>query len=94
MTYLWEESEFVEQCHNRWMLRRNRVQTSPSYQDDWYGQQCGGCRFYVPLSGPLGEDYGGCTNAKSAFDKQLMFEHDGCPAYEGGDGEFKTIFGS
>ena len=64
--------------HQRWLDRRHRVQESPAYQEAWYGAQCGSCRYWVPLSGALGSDYGGCTNDRSEFDMRLMFEHDGC----------------
>ena len=32
--------------------------------------------------GALTDDYGGCTNPQSSFDKQIMFEHDGCDAFD------------
>lgn len=69
-------------CHQRWLARRNRKQEEGSYKDEWYQQQCGACRFFIPLTGILGADYGGCSNPASPFDKSLMFEHDGCEHFE------------
>ena len=68
--------------HDRWMPRRNRKPESPEYRDEWYVQQCGMCRFWIPLSGELGSDYGACTNPRSPFDGRVQFEHDGCDEYE------------
>jgi hypothetical protein len=70
------------EIHRRWVQRRNRDTGSPDYREEWYGEQCLHCRFYVPLEGPLGADWGACTNATSPFDRQVMFEHDGCDAFE------------
>lgn len=66
--------------HERWILKRNRRQESPKYEDSWYAEQCGACRFFIALSGKLGLDYGACCNANSAFDGVVRFEHDGCSA--------------
>ena len=48
----------------------------------WGIQQCFNCCYFIPLSGAFQNDYGGCTNKKSPFDKQVMFEHDGCDFHE------------
>ena len=69
-------------CHLRWSERLNRRVGSPEYLDSWIDEQCGGCRFFVTLSGVLGSDYGACTNVASLFDGRVMFEHDGCEAFE------------
>ena len=71
--------------HARWMDQRNRWQESDAYRDEWYASQCGACRWWVPLSGALGLDYGGCTNARSAFDGRIRFEHDGCDEFQPAD---------
>ena len=34
------------------------------------------------FSGVFADDYGGCSNQRSPFDKQVMFEHDGCEFHE------------
>ncbi|WP_449346118.1 DUF3027 domain-containing protein [Streptomyces xanthochromogenes] len=48
------------------------------YRDEWFDEQCGGCRFLIALSGELGLDWGACTHADSQFDGHVRFEHDGC----------------
>lgn len=68
----------AEACHKRWLARRNRKQESERYREDWWAEQCGRCRYFVPLVGALGTDYGACTNPSSAFDGMVRFEHDGC----------------
>jgi hypothetical protein len=73
---------FAAETHRRWMTRRNRRQEDPAYRDEWRDAQCGHCRFWVPLSGALGADYGACTNPASSFDGRAQFEHDGCDEFE------------
>jgi DUF3027 family protein len=75
-------SEHFKSVHKRWMARRNRRQESPDYKDDWYAEQCGRCRFWLPLAGEIGSDYGVCSNPKSPFDGLARFEHDGCDVFE------------
>lgn len=70
------------EVHERWMARRNRIQEGSEYKDEWYAEQCLRCWHYVPLTGALREDYGACTNPQSPFDQRVMFEHDGCEAFE------------
>lgn len=82
MTQLEHDTRRHDEIHNRWRDAKNRDQDDSSYLDAWYGEQCGACRHWLPLAGALGEDYGGCTNAQSPFDKHVMFEHDGCEAFE------------
>jgi len=77
-TFLANSREHAEACHQRWHHRRNRRQEDATYEDEWYGQQCGACRYYVPLRGALADDYGACSNVRSALDGQVVFEHDGC----------------
>jgi hypothetical protein len=43
--------------------------------------RCGGCRFWIALTGVLGDDYGACTNPDSVRDGVVQFEHDGCGAF-------------
>lgn len=74
--------EHFKAAHERWMARRNRRQDSPGYKDEWYAQQCGACRFWLPLEGRFGSDYGVCSNAGSPFDGTVRFEHDGCDFFE------------
>jgi hypothetical protein len=35
--------------------------------------------------GALGSDYGACINRESRFDGRVMFEHDGCAAFDEAD---------
>ncbi|HEV7689790.1 MAG TPA: DUF3027 domain-containing protein [Hyphomonadaceae bacterium] len=67
-----------DNLHDRWTSKLNRDVGSPDYREEWRVQQCLHCTFYVPLSGALGQDFGACSNARSKFDKTVMFEHDGC----------------
>ncbi|MEV7376465.1 DUF3027 domain-containing protein [Streptomyces sp. NPDC090301] len=67
-----------DDVHRRWLQLLNRSTGSPSYRDEWFDEQCGGCRFWIPLSGDLGLDWGACTHADSRFDGRVRFEHDGC----------------
>jgi hypothetical protein len=53
---------FAETTHHRWSDRRLRKMEDPAYRDEWYAEQCGGCRFWIALTGVLGSDYGGCVN--------------------------------
>lgn len=69
--------------HRRWIRRVNRDISAPdSYRDEWRAEQCLACWHFVPLAGTLGKDFGACTNAESPFDQRVMFEHDGCEAFE------------
>jgi hypothetical protein len=76
------DPHFAAETHRRWRQRRHRRQEDPGYQEEWWGQQCGHCRFWIPLSGVLGSDYGACTNPASPFDGCIMFEHDGCEFFQ------------
>ncbi|MFJ6705758.1 MULTISPECIES: DUF3027 domain-containing protein [unclassified Streptomyces] len=68
-------------CHKRWSQVQNRSTRRSDYRDDWYDEQCGGCRYWVALSGELGRDWGVCTRAASEFDGRVRFEHDGCDLF-------------
>ncbi|MFG6194504.1 DUF3027 domain-containing protein [Nonomuraea sp. JJY05] len=67
--------------HERWVRDRNRRTEDPGYRESWYAEQCGGCRFWFPLAGELGLDYGVCASAASPFDGRVRFEHDGCEGF-------------
>ncbi|MEU0403451.1 DUF3027 domain-containing protein [Streptomyces sp. NPDC006197] len=58
---------------------------NPGYRDEWFDEQCGGCRFWIALSGELGLDWGACTRADSRFDGRVRFEHDGCERFSARD---------
>lgn len=81
-----EDFRHLGASYQRWMDRRNRKQESPDYRDEWYAEQCGHCRFWVPLTGALGADWGVCTNPRSPFDGRVQFEHDGCDEFEPSEG--------
>jgi hypothetical protein len=76
-----DQNHFAE-CHRRWRQVRNRDVDSPdTYEDSWFETQCGGCRFFVRLTGVFSEDYGACTNEMSKCDGLVRFEHDGCEEF-------------
>ncbi|MFF9853395.1 DUF3027 domain-containing protein [Streptomyces litmocidini] len=78
-----------DEVHERWLRALNRPTGAPGHRDEWYDEQCGGCRFWVALSGDLGRDWGSCTRAGAAFEGQVRFEHDGCASFTGrADGSF------
>ena len=79
--YLGDSELHRRETHARWIDKHNRSSHNPEYKSEWGVQQCGGCRYYVPLSGVFVGDWGSCTNAFSNFDKQVMYEHDGCEAF-------------
>lgn len=57
-----------------------------SREDDW-GPDCScGCKYFLPLEGQLGMDWGVCANPASPRAGLLTFEHQGCKAFEA-DGE-------
>jgi len=72
-------------CHKRWMERRNRRAEAKDYRDMWLEEQCMFCRYFVPLTGVFGEDYGACSNAQSPSDGMVRFEHDGCSEFAQGE---------
>jgi len=71
-----------DRCHDRWIKSRNRQSDDPAndYEASW--KQCGGCRYYVRLTGAFILDWGACSNPASRFDGRVRFEHDGCEGYE------------
>ena len=85
--HLTNDSGHARDTHRRWAEagQFNRRTNDPDYQDSWYRSQCGGCRYWIPLHGVLGSDWGACTNKESKFDRRLMFEHDGCDHFDAAD---------
>jgi Protein of unknown function (DUF3027) len=75
------DEAFQRDIHERWVERQHRPMSDPEYRDEWCAEQCGGCRFWIPLSGVLGDDYGACANAASPRDGRVQFEHDGCESF-------------
>lgn len=55
---------------------------SRSREDD-YGPDCShGCKFFMPLEGDLGLDWGVCVNHQGPRKGMLTFEHQGCKFFE------------
>ena len=75
------DDAFARETHARWAQGQHRPMDDPGYRDEWYAEQCGGCRFWIALGGVLGDDYGVCANAVSPRDGRVQFEHDGCEAF-------------
>ncbi len=57
------------------------VEPWPETQRDEIVKQCLHCRYYVPLTGDLGADWGACTCEASQYDGRLVFEHWTCREY-------------
>jgi hypothetical protein len=51
--------------------------------DQWFADCSCGCKYYVPLEGKAGQDWGVCHNPSSHRAGLLTFEHQGCPHFEG-----------
>ena len=48
-----------------------------------YGPDCScDCKFFMPLKGDLGNDWGVCINHQSPRKGLLTFEHQGCMFFE------------
>lgn len=67
-----------EKVHPRWA---KDLLGPLSDEDRWRDNQCGGCRYYIPLEGRHGMDWGACSGEKSPYDRQVVFEHHGCDAF-------------
>jgi hypothetical protein len=81
-----DDPEHFQKCHERWVKRGERIQIGvDKYPDEWFGQQCMSCRFYIPLVGVFSTDWGVCSNPNSLADGTVRFEHDACDAYEEGE---------
>jgi hypothetical protein len=79
---LTNDGEHFAETHRRWRAHLNRDTTAPGYRYEWNFEQCGQCRYWIQLAGAFKDDYGGCTNGRSPFDRSVMFEHDGCDEFE------------
>lgn len=79
----------VDAAHAHWVstLPLHRNTSDPGYLERWYAEQCGGCRYWFPLDGSLGDDWGACSGPYSPLDGRVTFEHDGCVAFERGAGK-------
>jgi len=80
--------EHTRACSARWPGHIGNLtpgQSMSDLPDEWYNNQCGQCRYYIPVMGLLGFDWGLCSSANSDFDGRVMYEHDGCSEYSGAD---------
>jgi len=87
-TFLHNDREHTNKTHYRWYdekLERNRNPDDPDFQDEWIIQQYFKCQFYIKLRGVMGMNWGACSNPDSTFDSRVMYEHDGCEAFEAVD---------
>ena len=50
--------------------------------EDWEPDCSCGCKYFLPLEGQLGMDWGVCANPASPRASLLTFEHQGCKAFE------------
>jgi hypothetical protein len=75
-----EEEAGRQAIHDRWVAGRP--------DGEWHEDQCLFCRFYLPIAGPIGADWGACANAASPRDGRVTFEHDYCDAFKVNDGYF------
>ncbi len=65
------------------IMRRLRDDYEPYGQQGRQGFDCScGCRWYKPLAGALGSDWGVCANRDSHRAGLLTFEHQGCMQFE------------
>ena len=46
-------TDHAHACHVRWVKRMNRNIDAPTRPDEWIDEPCGGCRFFITLSGAL-----------------------------------------
>ena len=53
-------------CHARSLGRLNRRMGQDGYEDAWYYEQCGGCRYWIALQGAIGSDYGASTGTSAS----------------------------
>lgn len=58
-------------------------------KQEWLPDCSTGCKWFFPLEGRLGLDWGVCANPLSHRAGLLTFEHQGCPKFEGGDEEIE-----
>ena len=70
-------------AHDAWVERLKRVHGYVSARNDEevFDPQCGGCRFYMPIEGASGADWGACGNPLSDRVGTVVFEHHGCPEH-------------
>lgn len=70
-----DDEKALDDAHERFV---KRLYLNADGKAHFRQEQCCWCRKFVPLSGPLGSDWGVCINDQSPRDGLLTFEHDGC----------------
>jgi len=58
--------------------------SSARNDNEVYENQCGGCRFFMPIEGDSSFDWGACGNPKSDRIGTVVFEHHGCKEHSEG----------
>lgn len=66
-----QPNEEFQKIHGRWIKRMGSMKQPVDCQ-------CGGCCYYIPLEGSIGQDWGVCSNPKSSWDGIVVFEHSTC----------------
>lgn len=66
-----QPKEEFQKIHDRWIKRMGSMKQPAD-------RQCGGCCYYIPLEGSIGQDWGACSNPKSSWDGTVVFEHFTC----------------
>ncbi len=56
-------------------------------EPEWKPDCSCGCKFFAPLEGKTGMDWGVCANPESHRAGLLTFEHQGCRQFEGEEEE-------
>jgi hypothetical protein len=80
------DPEHLRKCHARWQTRGHRAtERGANYREEWYREQCGGCRWFVRLTGAFFDDWGVCSSEHSPADGQAVSEHDGCASFSPAD---------
>jgi len=82
--WLGADQAATQEWHRRWYRVRAQEAQERGYVDAQGTPrrgQCGGCRYFIPLTGTLIDDWGACSNPASVFDGSVMFEHLGCDAF-------------
>ena len=82
--WLGTDAAATQEWHRRWYRARAQEVQEHGYVDAQSTPsrgQCGGCCYFIPLTGTLIDDWGACSNPASVFDGSVMFEHLGCDAF-------------
>jgi len=75
----------LDSCHERRIQRRQNLAPDADFDTlppSWFADQCGGCRYFIPMTGLFSSDWGVCSQRTAVKDGQVVFEHDGCDQFE------------